>query len=337
MPDPLVSIVTPSYNQADYLELTLRSVLCQDYSRLEYLVVDGGSTDGSVEIVRRYADQLEWWVSEPDRGQAEAINKGLRRARGEIVAWLNSDDLYWPDAVAQAVAAFRANPAAGLVYANATSIDSHGRPFNDMRFQQYDLADLLAFNIICQPAVFMRADVLRAAGYLQPDFHFLLDHSLWLRMARLAPMVYVPRFWAFARYHPAAKNIARAAEFGEEAFRILKWAAGVPDLAAAVEQHESRVLAGAHRYRGRYLLDAGKAAEALGDYLRALHKHPGTAMREWHRIIFATLSSLGLGFLGKWYYAWARRGLPASVRGLGWENVHELYGEAPPGGQQRSG
>jgi GT2 family glycosyltransferase len=332
MTRPLVSIVTPSYNQAEYLELTMRSVLSQDYSPLEYLVVDGASTDGSVDIIQRHADRLAWWVSEPDSGQAEAINKGLRRAKGEVVAWLNSDDLYWPGAIAGAVAALETHPAAGLVYANATSIDGRGRPFNDMCFRQYDLPNLLSFNIICQPAVFMRADVLRAAGYLQSDFHFLLDHSLWLRMARIAPLIYVPHFWAFARYHPSAKNVARAAEFGEEAFRILDWAMSVPDMAAEVEQHRGRVLAGAHRYRARYLLDGGEGRRALAEYLRALRMHPATALREWHRMLFAALSALGLGFTGDWYYAWTRRGSPPSARGRGWETVDELYPELPAEG-----
>ncbi|MEW5828710.1 MAG: glycosyltransferase family 2 protein, partial [Chloroflexota bacterium] len=195
---PLVSIVTPSFNQAPYLEQTIRSVLGQDYPHIEYLVVDGGSTDGSVGIIGRYADKLAWSVSEKDSGQADAINKGLRHARGEIVAWLNSDDVYQPGAVARAVAAFERNPDAGLVYGDLLSIDSDGQPFNLQTFKPYTLTDLMAFDIIGQPSVFMRREVLEQAGELDPSYHFLLDHHLWIRMASLAPMVYVPETLAAA-------------------------------------------------------------------------------------------------------------------------------------------
>ena len=136
---PLVTIVTPSYNQADFLEATICSVLEQDYPNIEYHVVDGGSTDDSLKIIRKYAERISWWVSEEDSGQAEAINKGLKRAKGEFVGWLNSDDIYQPGAISSAVEAFRSNPQAGVIYGDAWSIDSQGTAFNIMRAGQYSL------------------------------------------------------------------------------------------------------------------------------------------------------------------------------------------------------
>ena len=175
---PLVSVVTPSYNQASYLEATLQSVLEQDYQPLEYLVVDGGSTDGSQAIIQQYANKLAWWVSEPDQGQADAINKGFKKATGEIVAWLNSDDLYLPGAVSAAVEIFEEHPEVGVVYGDAISADGEGRLLNELRAASWDVLDLLQFKIICQPAVFMRRSALEAVGYLDPSYHFFLDHQL---------------------------------------------------------------------------------------------------------------------------------------------------------------
>ena len=189
---PLVSIVTPSYNQAAYLETAMRSVLEQDYPNIEYLVADGGSDDGSVEIIQSYASRLTWWVSEKDKGQADGANKGFRRARGEFVGWLNSDDVYHPGAIAGAVAAFQANPQAGMVFSDVDSIDGSGQLINVMRFGQRTLEDLMAFKIISQPGVFMRRSLLEQVGYLDPQYHLLLDHHLWLRMALKAPLIYVP-------------------------------------------------------------------------------------------------------------------------------------------------
>ncbi|HTX79640.1 MAG TPA: glycosyltransferase family 2 protein, partial [Longilinea sp.] len=119
----LVSIVTPSFNQARFLERTIRSVLEQTDADIEYLVVDGGSTDGSVEIIQKYADRLAWWVSEKDKGQTDAINKGFSHAHGEILAWLNSDDTYEPHAISEAVAFLQAHPDTGMVYGDANFID----------------------------------------------------------------------------------------------------------------------------------------------------------------------------------------------------------------------
>ena len=290
---PLVSIVTPSYNQAAYLETTLRSVLEQNYPNIEYLVVDGASTDGSLEIIQRYAPRLSWWVSEKDHGQAEAINKGLRRAKGEFVAWLNSDDLYAQGAVSKAVAILLTNPHLGMVFSDVFSIDANNEVFNTMRYGDWNLLNLMSFHIIGQPGVFMRRSVLERAGYLDLNYHYLLDHQLWLRMAALAPIRHVDEFLAAARFHAAAKNVAMAAEFGREAFAIVDWMQSQPDLAALFEEDERSIRAGAYLLSARYLQDGGRQGRAFVHYLKSLWYHPATAWREKRRMLFA-LGSLVL-------------------------------------------
>jgi glycosyltransferase involved in cell wall biosynthesis len=291
---PLVSIITPSYNQARFLEATLHSVLEQDYPNIEYLVVDGASTDGSVDIIRRYADRLTWWVSEKDSGQSEAINKGLHWARGEIVGWLNSDDVYLPGAVSAAVSTFRSNPDVAVVYGDALAIDADGKSFNVMHARQYSLVDLMAFNIICQPTAFMRRSVLEQVEYLNPAYHLLMDNLLWMNMARVAPLVYVPQAWAAARYHDQAKNRTRGAAYGREARVLIDDLRSRPEFAEIIVANEKRIMAGVNRFDAFYLTDAGQAGSALRAYGRTFHLHPLTALGDWKHILLAFFSLLGL-------------------------------------------
>ncbi len=293
--NPLVSIITPSYNQAAYLEQTIRSVLAQDYHPVEYIIVDGASTDGSLAIIGHYASQISTWISEPDSGQAEAINKGLRLAKGEIVAWLNSDDLYLPEAIGEAVAALQSNPALGLVYGNAVTIDAQGRPIGRLTFEDWGLPELMRFRIICQPAVFMRRTALDRAGYLDPSYHFMLDHQLWIRIARLAPIQYIrSSLWAAARHHPGAKNVAQPAAFKEETLRILEWMESQADLAPRLASQRQHVLAGAYRLSARYLLDGGMPGPALEYYSRAILAWPAFALKHWRRMVYALLCLFGI-------------------------------------------
>ena len=307
---PTVSIVTPSYNQASYLEAALRSVLEQDYQPLEYLVVDGGSTDGSQAIIQQYANKLAWWVSEPDQGQADAINKGFKKATGEIVAWLNSDDLYLPGAVSAAVEIFEEHPEVGVVYGDAISADGEGRLLNELRAASWDVLDLLQFKIICQPAVFMRRSALEAVGYLDPSYHFFLDHQLWIRLAREYRLFHQADFWAVSRYHPAAKNVTLAAQSGAEVYRILEWAGNQPDLERIIQENYHQIWSGAYAMIARYLLDGGKPGEAFQNYTKALQAYLPSLKNYWHRYLFSGLSVLGLGFLGKWYYSLKARRTP---------------------------
>jgi glycosyltransferase involved in cell wall biosynthesis len=290
---PLVSIITPSFNQVDYIEDAILSVLAQDYPSIEYGVVDGGSTDGSVELIEKYAHQLAWWVSEPDEGQAAAINKGMERANGEIVAWLNSDDLLMPGAVEQAVKALMQDPELGFVYGDALSIDGAGSPIGRLKFADWDFVDLLSFRIICQPAVFMQRDCYVRAGGLEPGYHFMLDHHLWIRIAQLARIKYVPLLWAAARHHDMAKNVAQATGFGRETMHLLDWMKNQADFAPVVARNRRRVQGGAQRLNARYLLDGEEYADALKAYGRAFLDRPAYTLQHWRRILYALLGSVG--------------------------------------------
>jgi glycosyltransferase involved in cell wall biosynthesis len=306
--------VTPSYNQGKYLEQTIRSVLGQNYARIEYLVVDGASTDNSIEIIKKYFlesgsllpnnqqlavgfHKVNWWVSEKDSGQADAINKGFGRANGEIIAWLNSDDYYLPGTISEVVKVFEENPDVVMVYGDMLAVDERGQTINILKYKQYSLQDLLCFQIIGQPSVFFRRVVLEKTGWLDTTFHFLLDHHLWVRIAQQGKILHVPQTWAAARYHAEAKNRAKAAEFGREAFRILDWAKSQPGLAEAVSGVERRAQASANRVDARYLLDGGQPWSALRAWMRTLFIHPPTALVRLNIFVSALLHLSGLSAL----------------------------------------
>ena len=320
-----VSIITPSFNQVEYLESAIRSVLAQGYEDIEYFIVDGGSTDGSVDIIRQYQDQLAWWVSEPDKGQANAINKGLQRATGEVIAWVNSDDVLAPGTVTAAVQVFQGHPEVCLVYGDAISIDQDGAPFHYQAFEQYGVEELVAFHIICQPAVFFRKSSLEETGLLDENYHFLLDHRLWLGIAQVGELYHVPEVWAFPRYHSGAKNILKSADFAREAFHLLEWMKSQPRLSQLIAENENEVMAMYHRFSARYLLDAGEGYQALQRYVQSFRHNPGIAMEEWNRVLFSILSTLGLGFLGKTYYQLQRQRFDKSKSNPGFVKVDELF------------
>ncbi len=200
--------MTPSFNQANFLEETICSVLEQDYPNLEYIIVDGGSTDGSLEIIQKFEDQLAWWVSEADQGQTDAINKGFARAKGEILAWLNSDDTYLENAVSEAVEFLEAHPDVGAVYGDANLVDEQGAVIGKFPARQTDFDRLMRGYVhIPQQATFFRGKLWKQVGPLDPSFFFAMDYDLWVRLAKEAPLVYLPRLWANFRLHGDAKTI----------------------------------------------------------------------------------------------------------------------------------
>jgi Glycosyl transferase family 2 len=204
---PLVSIVTPSLNQGLFIEETIRSVLGQDHPRLEHIVVDGGSTDGTIRILERYRSRLRF-VSEPDTGQAAAINKGFRSSKGQILAWLNSDDVYEPGAVSAAVAFLGERPDLMLVYGDATLMDAQGRVIGPCaHVRPFDLERLVhQSDFIVQPAAFFRREAFEAAGGLDESLQWTMDYDLWLKIAQRFPVAYLPRKLARYRWTGANKT-----------------------------------------------------------------------------------------------------------------------------------
>ena len=216
---PLVSVVTPSLNQARWLPQALESIRTQTYPRVEHIVVDGGSTDGTLEILEG-ADGVRW-VSEPDRGQSHALNKGFALAGGDIFGWLNADDAYEPEAVGAGVKALRESDV-GLVYADVTRVDDDGSNPRRIRSRpQWDRwTELNEGCGIYSPSVFFTRDAFEAVGGLDESLHYVMDYDLWLRIGKRFPVRHVDAVWAVQRLHGAAKTMAEPDRFWPERLAV---------------------------------------------------------------------------------------------------------------------
>jgi len=212
-----VSIITPSYNQGKYLEQTIQSVLDQTYKNIEYMVIDGGSTDNTVDIIKKYEKRIAYWISEPDRGQADAINKGFKLANGELVCWLNSDDIIYPDFVEKRVKQFAENPDTDMIYGD---ID-HGADTSTKRVKrgkQTNITNMLKFAEcpIPQQGAIWKKSTIEKIGSLNPKWHVVLDREYFTRIAAKGKIKYIPGAVAFFRNHEDSKSIAGKLQWTQE-------------------------------------------------------------------------------------------------------------------------
>ena len=207
-----ISIITPSYNQAEFIERTIQSVLSQNYPDLEYIVMDGGSTDGTIEILQKYSAKIIW-KSEKDNGQSDAINKGLRMVTGDIVAYLNSDDTYESGTFKKIVEFFQSNPDKKWVTGKCRIIDENDKEirklitfYKNLFLKKYSYAKLLSENFISQPATFWRRELFFEIGYFNEEEHFCMDYEYWLRIGQKYPAGIINEYLANFRYHITSKS-----------------------------------------------------------------------------------------------------------------------------------
>ncbi len=299
---PLVSLITPSYNQAEFLEASLQSALAQTYPRLEYIVMDGGSSDGSAALIARYADRLADWESQPDRGQAHAINKGLERANGDLLGWLNSDDLLLPDTVERVVQAFQARPDVDVVYGRLERIDASGAliptPGLPKDRVTMDKAHVIGECIVNQPGSFWRRRIMQQVGLLDERLRYTLDYEYWMRIA-LAGGVFLRLDAPVARFRLSAgsKTVGQTAAMAIEQLAVLERLLAQPDLPARLGQtpaqvhrqaNYARAVIGLHALYGS--LKLRRWGPAVGWLGYALRRNPALLFdRRWRDLALAGL------------------------------------------------
>ncbi len=222
---PTISIVVPSYNQGRYLEETLRSIIDQQYPALELLVADGGSTDNSVDIIKKYENHISWWVSEKDSGQSDAINKGFSKATGEVINWICSDDKLAPGALFTVAELFNSSPGStGVVYGNIDYINEKSvvlkNPFDDVKNRVRSRIDFFKGMAFAQPAAFFRRSLLEQTGYLDTGLHYGMDYDLFAKLALITDFRHTKELIAYYRLHTESKSVKQKKDFSHDWLQI---------------------------------------------------------------------------------------------------------------------
>jgi len=218
---PAMTVVTPSYNQAAYIRRTIESVLSQGVPDLEYLIFDADSTDGTRDILAEYQSRVSI-VIEKDKGQADAVNKGLRAAHGDVIGWLNSDDVYYPGTLQRVLDEFRQRPNADVLYGEADHIDADDRVIEPYYIEPFDYQRLKEVCFICQPATFFRRRIVEAQGPLRVDLRYCMDYEFWLRICASQPPLFVAQKLAGSRLHAETKTLGSREPVHREILTMLR-------------------------------------------------------------------------------------------------------------------
>jgi glycosyltransferase involved in cell wall biosynthesis len=293
---PLVSIVTPSLNQGEFIRGTIESVLSQGYPNIEYLVMDGGSTDNTLEILRSYGERL-FWVSEHDSGQSQAINKGWGLARGEIITWLNADDLLCQDAVGQAVLAFETSgDDLAVVYGDCDYIDVEGHYLGNYPSREFNYEQLVlqTEDYIPQPGAFVNHKWAIQVGMLDENLQFVMDYDLWLRLGMRARFKYLNKKMSFARLHGGAKTLSSAPRFGEELASVFIRLVDNNEFPSHLVRRKEAILINAFVHAASYCFWGGDTVRARYFLYRAWRLSPLIRNRSfWRLLLFSSAGRAG--------------------------------------------
>jgi glycosyltransferase involved in cell wall biosynthesis len=274
-PWPRISIVTPSLNQGQFIEETIRSVLLQGYPNLEYIIIDGGSTDGAIEIIKKYEKWLTYWVSEPDRGQSQAINKGFRISTGKIVAWLNSDDYYEKAIMVHVASHLQDGCSTDFIYGDGNDVDENGKIMRRIEPRQFNLIHALFCNPIPQHSCFWRSIVLTEMGYLKENYHYSMDHEFWIRCGVKKKFCYIPILFANYRHHPTSKKNTKRLSFLLERLNMVNdFFLKPPFPPDHIMVHKNKVLQHWNERLAIEYFDANLMKEACNHFKKAIYWAP---------------------------------------------------------------
>ena len=278
---PLVSIVTPTFNQADFLRDTLESVLAQDYPHIEYLVIDDGSTDATPEILAEYTGRVEW-ESQTNMGQTPTINKGWERSRGDIITWLNSDDTFLPGAVSTAVNYLQEHPDVDIVFGDSLFTAADGSPIERSKsLAEFSYREFVAkcHNPIPQPSAFIRRSVMEDVGLLDPSYYYFMDWDFWLRAGVDHKIAYFPELLSTYRLHEASKTVAQAVKAAPELEYMYRRFFALPNLRNEIKSLEKDAMVNMFFTSGGYYLEGGSRTGARRMAIKAIQTRPSGILR----------------------------------------------------------